>query len=55
VTKNGYNLLAALSLVGAVIVALLGEGNADDLLAVALVGLAGTIAGRGHNKDGGEV
>ena len=49
-TMNGYNLLAALSLVCAPVVALVGSGEADDLLAVALVGLAGTIAGRSH-KD----
>lgn len=46
-TKNGYNLLSALCIVGSVIVALAGTGNADDMLAVGLVGLAGTIAGRG--------
>ncbi len=46
-TKNGYNLLSALCIVGSVIVALAGAGNADDMLAVGLVGLAGTIAGRG--------
>jgi hypothetical protein len=48
-TKNGYNLLAGLCILGAVTVALLGSGNADDLLATALVGLAGTIAGRGKS------
>lgn len=46
-TKNGYNILAALALVGAVVVALAGGDAADDLLATGLVGLAGTIAGRG--------
>jgi hypothetical protein len=46
-TKNGLNLIAGLCIIGAVTVALLGSGNADDLLAVTLVGLAGTIAGRG--------
>lgn len=46
-TRNGYNLLAALALAGAVLVGLLGSGDADDLLAVGLLGLAGTIAGRG--------
>lgn len=50
-TKNGYNILAGLALVGAVVLALLGEGNADDLLATALVGLAGTIAGRGDEPE----
>lgn len=48
-TRNGYNLLAALALVGSVAVALLGNTAADDLLATALVGLAGTIAGRGKD------
>jgi hypothetical protein len=48
-TTNGYNFLAALALVGAVTVALAGSGAADDLLATALVGLAGTIAGRGKS------
>ena len=47
-SKNGYNVLAVLCIVGAVVVALAGSGDADDLLAVALVGLAGTIAGRGN-------
>lgn len=47
-TKNGYNILAALSLICAVAVALAGSGEADDMLAVALVGLAGTISGRGQ-------
>lgn len=46
-TTNGYNVLAALCIVAAVVIALLGAGEADDLLAVGLVGLAGTIAGRG--------
>lgn len=46
-TKNGYNILAALAIVGAVTVALLGGRDATDLLATGLVGLAGTIAGRG--------
>ena len=44
---NGYNLIAALALVGAVAVALAGNGNADDLLAASLVGLDGTSPGRG--------
>lgn len=47
-TRNGYNLLAALALVGAVVLALLGDGHADDLLATALAGGAFTIAGRGE-------
>jgi hypothetical protein len=42
-----YLTLAIACIVGAVTVALAGSGNADDLLAVALVGLAGTLAGRG--------
>jgi hypothetical protein len=47
-SKTGYNVLACLAIVGAVTVALAGAGEADDLLAVALVGLSGTIAGRGN-------
>lgn len=46
-TTTGYNALAAMCILAAVAIALLGAGNADDLLATALVGLAGTIAGRG--------
>lgn len=46
-TRNGYNILSALALAGCVVVALAGAGSADDLLAVGLLGLAGTIAGRG--------
>lgn len=46
-TTNGLNIIAALCVLGAVTIALAGSGNADDLLATALVGLAGTIAGRG--------
>ncbi len=45
---TGYNVLSVLCVVAAVVVALAGAGEADDLLAVALVGLAGTIAGRGR-------
>jgi len=48
-TTNGYNFLSALCILGAVLLALLGEGNADDLLAVSALGLAGTIAGRGKD------
>jgi hypothetical protein len=48
---SGYNALAGLCIVAAVAVALLGSGNADDMLAVALVGLAGTIAGRGRSAS----
>ena len=48
-TTTGYNALAGMCIVAAVAVALLGSGNADDMLAVALVGLAGTIAGRGRS------
>lgn len=40
----GYNALAALAVVGAVIV---GTTGGDLALAASLVGLAGTIAGRG--------
>jgi len=47
-TRNGYNLLAGLAIVGAVILAALER----DLVTVAsLVGLAGTIAGRGTNPE----
>lgn len=46
-SRYGLDLIAALCVIGAVFVALAGSGNADDLLAVTLVGLAGTIAGRG--------
>ncbi len=54
-TKNGYNILSGLCVAAAVVVALAGAGNADDMLAVALVGLAGTIAGRGSEPaDGAE-
>lgn len=49
-TKNGYNLLAALAITGAVITALAGVTQQDDTLAMALVGLAGTIAGRGKSE-----
>lgn len=47
-TRNGMNILAGLALSGCVLVALLGSGDADDLLAVGLLGLAGTISGRGN-------
>lgn len=40
----GYNALAALAVAGAVIVSIAAD---DAVLATALVGLAGTIAGRG--------
>lgn len=43
----GYNLLAGLAVTAATLIALLGAGHSDDLLAISLVGLAGTIAGRG--------
>lgn len=46
--KNGYTVLAICCIIGAVVTALAGSGDADDLLAVGLVGLAGTIAGRGN-------
>jgi hypothetical protein len=46
---NGFNLLAALAIIAAAAVALVGNTTADDVLATALVGLAGTIAGRGKN------
>jgi hypothetical protein len=47
-----YLTLALACVTAAVLVALLGAGDADDLLAVALVGLAGTLAGRGGSgKD----
>lgn len=46
-TTNGYNLLASLAIIAAVAIALAGSGQNDDLLAASLVGLAGTIAGRG--------
>jgi hypothetical protein len=48
-TTTGYNLLAALSIIAAATIALAGSSEADDLLAAALVGLAGTIAGRGKS------
>lgn len=51
-TTHGLDLLAALALIGAVLVALLGNSTADDLLAVSLVGLAGTIGGRGRKTGG---
>ena len=47
---TGYNVLAVLCIVAATTVALAGAGEADDLLAVGLVGLAGTIAGRGSSN-----
>jgi hypothetical protein len=48
-TKHGYNLLAAISVIGAVVLAALDK----DLATVAsLIGLAGTLAGRGtKNAD----
>jgi hypothetical protein len=42
-----YDIIAGLAVAGAVAVGLLGAGEADDLLAVGLLGLAGTIVGRG--------
>lgn len=50
-TPRAYLALAVTCIVGAVVVALAGSGNADDLLAVALVGLAGTLAGRGKSAE----
>lgn len=46
-TKTGYNAIAALAVVGAVIVAVLG---ADDKISQGLVLLAGTIVGRGKSE-----
>lgn len=43
-TTNGYNALAALAIVGAVVLAGLER---DTTTVAALIGLAGTIAGRG--------
>lgn len=40
------NHIAALCIIAAVTVALMGTGREDDLLAVGLLGLAGTICGR---------
>jgi hypothetical protein len=40
----GYNLIAALAVAGAIVI---GSTGGDLQLATALVGLAGTIAGRG--------
>lgn len=42
----GYNLLAALSVIGSV-VAYIATGEAE--VAIALIGLAGTVAGRGKS------
>lgn len=42
-----YLVLAVAAVTASVIVALLGAGDADDLLAVGFLGLAGTLAGRG--------
>lgn len=44
----GYNLIAALAVIGAVIV---GTTGGDLALAASLVGLAGTIAGRGSKAS----
>ena len=43
---SSYNVIAALAVIGAVIVNI---SNGSNELAFALVGLAGTIAGRGKN------
>lgn len=43
-TKNGYNAVALLAIVGAVVVSAI---HADKDLATALVLLAGTVVGRG--------
>jgi hypothetical protein len=45
-----YLALALACIAAAVAVALAGSGDADDMLAVALVGLAGTLAGRGRGQ-----
>ena len=47
-TKDGYNLVAALAIVGAVVTALLG-GDKD--IATGLVLLAGTVVGRGDKAS----
>jgi hypothetical protein len=43
--------LAMSCIAAAVVVSLAGSGDADDMLAVALVGLAGTLAGRGRSAS----
>lgn len=45
---SGYNVIAGLAVIGAVII---GSTNGDLALATALVGLAGTIAGRGTKTN----
>lgn len=45
-----YTILSGMCITACVIVALAGSGNADDLLAVALLGLAGTLVGRGKGN-----
>lgn len=44
---TAYTILSGLAVIAAVVVALAGGTQADDVLATALVGLAGTLAGRG--------
>jgi hypothetical protein len=45
---TAYTLLAAAALIASVVLALAGAGQADDQLAIAMLGLAGTLAGRGR-------
>ena len=54
-TRSGYNVLAALSLVGAFAITItsiaVGQQPVDTIaLATPFVGLAGTIAGRGSDE-----
>lgn len=50
-SRTSYNLLAGLCILAATTIQLAGNGPADDNLAIILVALAGTIAGRGNKKD----
>lgn len=45
---TGYNVLSALCVIGAVTVIVL---RGDEVVAASLVGLAGTIAGRGGKGE----
>lgn len=45
-TKAGYNVLAVVSVIGAVTLGVLQPGALE--LPIALIGLAGTVAGRGE-------
>ncbi len=46
-SKNSYTLLSAISLLGAITLAILSKPDAQFVL---LAGMAGTLAGRGNTK-----